>query len=72
LDLLEALLTRRAIWRYTDQPVPPDLLDRLLEAATWVPSSHERQPWRVVVLTLQDIKVRLAEMIDGSLVIEDG
>lgn len=33
----------------------------MLEAATWAPSAHNRQPWRFVVLTSLEAKTTLAE-----------
>jgi coenzyme F420-0:L-glutamate ligase/coenzyme F420-1:gamma-L-glutamate ligase len=41
---------RRSIRRYTDRPVEQPLLEALLEAATWAPSAHNRQPWRFCVV----------------------
>ena len=61
MDLFTALHTRRSIRRYTDQPVPSDLIDQLLEAATRAPSSHNRQPWRFAVITNSDVKAQLAD-----------
>ncbi len=58
---------RRSIRRYTDQLVPSDLIDQLLEAATWAPSAHNRQPWRFAVITTQDIKIRLADRMGERL-----
>jgi coenzyme F420-0:L-glutamate ligase/coenzyme F420-1:gamma-L-glutamate ligase len=49
--LLEALRSRRSIRRYSERPVPRDVLWRLLEAARWAPSAHNRQPWRFAVIT---------------------
>src|SRR5687768_3645684 len=43
--------TRRSIRRYQPEPVAPEVLQRILEAGTWAPSAHNRQPWRFVVLT---------------------
>jgi coenzyme F420-0:L-glutamate ligase/coenzyme F420-1:gamma-L-glutamate ligase len=42
--------TRRSIRRYRPEPVAPEVLQRILEAGTWAPSAHNRQPWRFVVL----------------------
>ncbi len=36
-------------------------LEQMLEAARWAPSPHGRQPWRFVVLTRQEPKLRLAD-----------
>jgi coenzyme F420-0:L-glutamate ligase/coenzyme F420-1:gamma-L-glutamate ligase len=43
--------SRRSIRGYAEQPVPRDVLERLLEAARWGPSAHNRQPWRFAVIT---------------------
>jgi coenzyme F420-0:L-glutamate ligase / coenzyme F420-1:gamma-L-glutamate ligase len=61
LDLFTALHTRRSIRRYVDQPVPPDLIDQLLELATCAPSSHNIQPWRFAVITTSQVKGQLAD-----------
>ena len=51
-DAFESLIKgRRSIRRYGPEPVDDAVLDSILEAATWAPSAHNRQPWRFVVLT---------------------
>jgi F420 biosynthesis protein FbiB-like protein len=59
--LLNLIKSRRSIRRYTAEPIPQETILRLLEAATWAPSAHNRQPWRFAVLTQPADKVRLAE-----------
>jgi F420 biosynthesis protein FbiB-like protein len=60
-ELFQSLIRgRRSIRRYQPQPVPDDVLERVLEAATWAPSAHNRQPWRFVVLTEQSKREKLA------------
>jgi nitroreductase len=51
VGLLEGLTTTRAIRRYRDEPVPPEVLRAVLFAATRAPSGSNRQPFRFVVLT---------------------
>jgi F420 biosynthesis protein FbiB-like protein len=51
---------RRSIRRYTDQPIDPAILTELLEAATWAPSAHNRQPWRFCVVTSAAAKQELS------------
>ena len=67
MDLFTALHTRRSIRRYIDLPVPPDLIDRLLKAATRAPSSHNSQPWRFAVVTTSDAKAQLADRMGERL-----
>lgn len=56
---MDAIARRRMIRRYTDRPVPRDVVVALLEAATRAPSPHNRQPWRFAVLT-GNARARLA------------
>jgi F420 biosynthesis protein FbiB-like protein len=51
-DVFQGLIRgRRSIRRYKPDPIPEAALQRVLEAATWAPSAHNRQPWRFVVLS---------------------
>jgi nitroreductase len=50
VGLLEGLTTTRAIRRYTDEPVPDEVLRAVLFAATRAPSGSNRQPFRFLVL----------------------
>jgi coenzyme F420-0:L-glutamate ligase / coenzyme F420-1:gamma-L-glutamate ligase len=59
-SLNRLILGRRSIRRYTEQPIAPEVLTTLLEAATWAPSAHNRQPWRFCVVTSQEAKERLS------------
>jgi nitroreductase len=51
VGLLEGLTSTRAIRRYRDEPVPPEVLRAILFAATRAPSGSNRQPFRFLVLT---------------------
>jgi coenzyme F420-0:L-glutamate ligase/coenzyme F420-1:gamma-L-glutamate ligase len=55
--------SRRSIRRYTDQVVPHDILERVLEAAQWAPSAHNRQPWRFAVITDLARRASLAQVM---------
>lgn len=52
---------RRSVRRYADRPVSPDLVWKLLEAAHWAPSAHNRQPWRFVVVAPGAARRQLAD-----------
>ena len=60
-DLVSLLQGRRSVRKYQVRTLPRELIEQVLEAARWAPSPHGRQPWRFVVLTRQETKVRLAE-----------
>jgi coenzyme F420-0:L-glutamate ligase/coenzyme F420-1:gamma-L-glutamate ligase len=67
---LDLIRDRRSIRRYKPDPVPPDLIEKLLEAANWAPSAHNRQPWRLAVITNPESKSSLASAM-GSRLRED-
>jgi F420 biosynthesis protein FbiB-like protein len=58
---------RRSIRRYTPELLPRDQIERLLSAAAWAPSAHNRQPWRFAVLTEDAPKRHLASMMGAHL-----
>jgi nitroreductase len=50
MEAIEALMTRRSVRKYTDQPVPDQVVEQLLRAAMAAPSAGNQQPWRFVVI----------------------
>lgn len=58
-DLYETMSTLRAVRRLRPDPVPDDVLERVLQAACWAPTGGNQQPWRVVVVTDPDKKAAL-------------
>jgi nitroreductase len=50
VDILEALRTTGAVRDFTPDPVPDDVVFRLLDAARFAPNGGNRQAWRVVVV----------------------
>lgn len=60
-DLQAWLRSRRSVRRFLPQPVPAELLQRLLETATHAPSAHNRQPWRFVILESAASRAALAQ-----------
>jgi nitroreductase len=50
MDVYEAVSSRRAVRGFTDQPVPREVLERVLSAA-WSPSGSDLQPWHIYVVT---------------------
>jgi nitroreductase len=60
LEAFESLSrNRRAIRNFRPDPVPEDLLSRLLEIARWAPSGYNLQPTHFVVVTDEKIRARL-------------
>jgi len=51
MDIFEAIHTRQSIGKVKPDPVPHELIERLLSAAVQAPNHHKVRPWRFVVLT---------------------
>jgi nitroreductase len=50
IGLLEGMATTRSIRRFLPDPIPDDVLQRVLQAATWAPSGSNTQGWRLMVV----------------------
>jgi len=62
IGLYAAMSTTRAVRRLRPDPVPDDVLHRVLRAATWGPTGGNAQPWRIVVVRDAKKKERLQEL----------
>jgi nitroreductase len=61
VETWDAIRARRNVRSYEDRPIPPEHLDRIVEAAWRAPSSMNGQPWDFVVCTERDTLRQLAE-----------
>jgi len=62
MGIYEAMSTLRAVRRLRPDPVPDDVLRRVLEAATWAPTGGNAQPWRVIVVRDRERMERLGAL----------
>ena len=65
IGLYEAMSTTRAVRRLRTDPVPDEVLRRVIEAANWAPTGGNAQPWRVIVVTDAGKRRRLQELYIG-------
>lgn len=57
--VIQTLLSRRSIRRFTEQKIPEDVLEMILRTGYHAPSGHNMQSWRFTVLTKQEDIQRL-------------
>jgi len=50
MEAMKAILTRRSIRKYTNQPVAESLIKEILRAAMAAPSANNKQPWQFVII----------------------
>ncbi|MDH5200467.1 MAG: nitroreductase family protein, partial [Candidatus Bathyarchaeota archaeon] len=60
-ELINAILARRSIRKYTAEPVSDEKIIKLLEATMAAPSASNRRPWHFVVVTERGKLDELAE-----------
>jgi nitroreductase len=64
METQQALISRRSIRRYKQQPIPRSVIERIIDAARLAPSANNVQPWEFVVVTQQEMRERIAQLTD--------
>jgi nitroreductase len=61
MDVFEVINTTRAMRRLKPDPVPDELVWKVLDAAIRAPSGGNRQPWNFIVIRDEQTKQKIAE-----------
>ena len=61
-ETLNALLTRRSCRSYKPDPIPQEVLDRILTAGTYAPTAMGRQSPIIIAVTNREMRDRLSAM----------
>ena len=62
MDVFEALYTTRAMRRVKEDPIPEDVIKSIIDSAIRAPSGSNRQDWKFVVVTDQDVRKKLSDI----------
>ena len=69
MDVYQCIRTRRTVREFTQDPVPEDVVLRILQAGQWAPSSSNTQPWHFIVIGDRDTLATLGNIAtQGSFV----
>ena len=63
---VEAILERRSIRQYTEQPIPEEMFTELLEAGMCAPSAGNERPWHFIVITERSLLEGITEIHEHS------
>ncbi|MBO0849514.1 MAG: nitroreductase [Pseudonocardia sp.] len=66
MDVYTAVRSRRAVRAFSAEPIPPDVLERVVSAAARAPSTANLQPWNIYLVTgpaLDELKKRTGERV---------
>lgn len=64
-EAMQNLLTRRAVRRYKSDPIPADVLDRVIEAGLYAPSGMGRQSAIILAVTDKAVRDKLSRLNAG-------
>jgi nitroreductase len=60
MDLMDAIKGRRSIRRYKPDPVPEEVLQKVMEAVRWAPSWANTQCWEAIAVKDPGVKSKLS------------
>ncbi|MCX8182036.1 MAG: nitroreductase family protein [Candidatus Methanomethyliaceae archaeon] len=64
--MFQCIEKRRSVRSFRDVPIPEEDLIKILKAGIQAPSAGNIQPWRFIVTTKEDLKMKLAEAALGQ------
>ena len=48
MDVKDAILSRRTIFKFKPEPVPNDVIEQVFSYGIWAPNHHVTEPWRLL------------------------
>jgi nitroreductase len=63
MDTFEAIRTLRAVRAFRDEPVPDEIVRRIVEAGRLTASAANRQPWHFIVVRDKDMVRQLGALM---------
>ncbi len=66
MDLMEAIDGRRSIRAFKPDPVPREVIERILRAASRTPSYMNTQPWEVVVVAGEPLRQLAGKLFEKA------
>jgi nitroreductase len=66
MGIYETMRTLRAVRKLRPDPIPDDVLHRVLEAATWAPTGGNAQPWRIVAVKDRALNEKIGKLYSAQ------
>ena len=70
MDFYDVLKNRRSFRGYSDQTIPEDSLQRIMQAVQCAPSACNRQPWRFEIVFNAGLRQRIGECYPKTWLLE--
>lgn len=62
MNILEEIVNRRSVRKYSSKPIETEKIERILVAARLAPTARNQQDWKLVLVKNTDIKDKLVDM----------
>jgi len=66
MDFYEVIETRRSVRDYKPEPIPDNILKKILNSARIAPSGSNRQPWKFIIIKDEKIKKKMIPLCEGQ------
>lgn len=66
MDFYKVIETRRSVRSYKSDPVPDEVLQKILNAARIAPSGSNRQPWKFIIIKDPERKRKMIDLCEGQ------
>lgn len=66
MDFYDVVRTRRSVRSFKKNPIPEEVLSRVLEAARVAPSGSNRQPWKFILVRDEALKQKMISACDNQ------
>ena len=70
-EVIDTILSRRSIRKFTEEPVDEEDIRTILEAARWAPSGLNNQPWKFIVIRDKGTMEELAGCTHYSKIVQN-
>jgi len=61
MKLQELINIRQSVRKYTDKPVEPEKIEKIIEAVHLAPSACNSQPWKIIIVDEPELKNEVAK-----------
>ena len=62
MEFYKVLKTRRSVRNYLPDPIPDEVLSRVMEVVRMAPSGSNKQPWKFIIVTDPEVKMKLQQV----------
>ncbi len=66
VEVSEAIKVRRSIRKYKSTPISDETLRKVLGAARLAPSANNAQPWKIIIVRDEEMKLKLAQVCNNK------